>query len=142
MTARSTSALLVGACALSLVVGTPVARADTTLDGLSTAIDNVRARSGCAPLAASPVLDSVTRDYVGAGLLRPQGYPGYTTPFIATGRPAASAIGLVTATAKYAILDCRFVDVGVGMVPNGEYTVLGIVLGSITGPQAAGGLPA
>ena len=142
MSAKSASALLVGACVLSLVVGTPVARADATLAGLATAIDDVRDRSGCAPLTASPVLDSVTRDYVGSRLLRPQGYPGYTTPFIATGRPVASAITQVVSTARYSIADCRFVDVGVGMVPNGEYTVLGIVLGSITGPQAAGGLPA
>lgn len=134
-------AVLVGAAALCAVLGAPTAGADVAVDGVSTVIQDVRQRSGCAPLNHSAQLDAIAQDYVRAGVLRGQAYPGYTTPFIATGRPVAAAITQVTTTAKGLINDCRWVDVGVGTMPNGDYTVLAIVLGSITGPQAAGGLP-
>ncbi|MDF2827440.1 MAG: hypothetical protein K0R01_723, partial [Mycobacterium sp.] len=73
------------------------------------------------------------------GALNANGYPGVPTPIVATSAPTASAITQALSFGNGHILDCRNTDLGVGMVSSGEYSVVGLVLGAIRGPQAAQG---
>jgi hypothetical protein len=138
---RRSSALIViaGACALSALGLAPTAHADPVLDEITQAVTEARERTGCADLVYSDQLEAAAGQLVRMGSLNPHGYPGVPTPIVATSAPTASAIDQALSFGYGHILDCRNTDLGVGMVRNGDYSVVGLVLGSITGPQAAQG---
>jgi hypothetical protein len=134
-----TPIVIAGALALFGLVLAPSAQADPALDQVTEAVNAVREGSGCADLAYSPQLEAAAQQLVRAGSLNANGYPGVPTPIVATSAPTASAIDQALSFGNGHILDCRNTDLGVGMVSSGDYTVVGLVLGAIRGPQAAQG---
>ncbi|MFC7672432.1 hypothetical protein ACFQWH_05085 [Mycolicibacterium sp. GCM10028919] len=134
-----TPIVMAGALALFGLVLAPAAHADPTLDQITEAVATVRESSGCPDLAYSPQLEAAAQQLVRAGSLNANGYPGVPTPIVATSAPTAAAIEQALSFGNGHILDCRNTDLGVGMVGSGEYSVVGLVLGAIRGPQAAQG---
>ena len=129
-------------CVLAGVATMPTAHA-TPIDNLRGAVNDARARTSCAPMNYSVQLEGFAQHFVrGGNPGQDTGYAGEITRMIRTDDPTDKAIDEMLADGSFNIANCAYKDFGVGMVRNGDVSVVGVELGIPAAPAAPAPPPA